>query len=107
MAQEMINAAIVALMPFLVTGAIALFRLFMSKLPANRQAQAEQVAGVVVLAAEQMFAKLPGTSEEKKAEAVKMAQAMLSDLGVKVSADTLNALIESAVHALQAQAPAK
>lgn len=103
MTQELINAAILVLMPYLVVGALSLFRVLVAKLPANRQAQAQQVAGVVVSAVEQMWRSQSGTSEEKKAQAVKMAQSMLSDLGVKVSEDTLNALIESAVHALQSQ----
>lgn len=107
MTQEMINAAIVVLMPYLVVGAISLFRLLVSKLPENKQAAAQQVAGVVVSAVEQLFATSPGTSEDKKAQAVKLAQSMLSDLGVKVSADTLSVLIENAVRALAqaSQAP--
>lgn len=47
------------------------------------------------------YPKLRGT---KKAEAVKIATAMLNSLGVKVSPDILNVYVEAAVRALPATA---
>lgn len=100
MNQDLLNALLIALMPFLVSIALTLFRVVLSKLPENKQALAQQVAHIVVTAVEQMWKSAPGTNEEKKAEALKLASAMLKDLGLRISPVTLNALIESAVHSL-------
>lgn len=100
MSQDAWNALLIALMPFLVSLAVSLFRVLVAKLPANKAAMAGQVAQIVVQAAEQIYKAAPGSSEQKKAEALSMASTMLKDLGLKVSPATLNALIESAVHSL-------
>ena len=103
MNQDVMNAALVALMPFLVSAAVALFHRMYAKLPANKQAQAQAIATVVVPAVEQMWKNAPGSGVQKKAEALKLASAMLSDLGLKITPDTLNVYVEAAVRALPAK----
>lgn len=103
--QDILVAVLTPLMPFLVSGAIALFHWASSKLPANKLVLANQIVSVAVPAVEQMFKNMPGSGVQKKAEAVKLATAMLNDHGLKVSADTLNALLESAVRSLPQVAP--
>ncbi len=100
MSQDQINALVVALMPFLVSMALTLFRYLAAKLPANKQAQMQQVAGIVVTAVEQTYKSMPGTNDDKKAEALKLASAMLKDLGIKTTPESLSAYVEAAVHAL-------
>lgn len=44
MNQEVVNAAVVAAMPFLVSVAVTLFHMMFAKLPTSKQAQAQNVA---------------------------------------------------------------
>lgn len=68
MNQDVVNAALVAMMPFLVSAAVALFHRMYAKLPANKQAQAQTIATVVVPAVEQMWKKpqVPGYRKRPK-----------------------------------------
>ncbi len=82
--------------PFVVAFVIYLYRLIMSKMPANQQGLVEKTVAQVVQAVEQAQALIP--SQVKKDYATKAVQGILGSLGVKASPALIDTLIESAVY---------
>src|SRR5262245_55546946 len=84
-----------ALAPFL----FALAQLLVSKLPANRQSQVLQLAGIAVHSIEQQ-ANGGWSSEQKYAAAAQALEALAKAAGLKVNDAEAKAFIEAAVLAL-------
>ncbi len=84
------------IVPFLVAVALLLYEHFVQQLPAQQRAQVEHTVQMLVAAEEQICAAVPGSGAYKKAEVIKLAQQM----GLKVTPQELDLLIEAAVTAL-------
>ena len=101
---------ILALLPVLgviVPAVVVLMQNLVARLPAPQQqriAQAEHVVGVLVSAAEQVYAKaVPGSGAYKKAWVL----GQLAALGLKVDPQLADALIEAAVYGVNAAQAAR
>jgi LL-H family phage holin len=91
-------AFLTALAPFLVSLATSLYRLFLSRLPENKQMLLMTVARTAVQAAEQMGDGGAGTAKKKIAE--EAVNAALKSLGLAINPVFADAAIESLVFAM-------
>ena len=89
---DIVNA-VISLVTVLITR--FLIPLIKSKFDAEQLAKAQKYVNIAVEAAEQIY-NASGLGEAKKA----YVQKWLDDCGIKLDADVLDAMIESAVHAL-------
>lgn len=64
----------------------------------GRQQALRELFGTMVLAAESMYGKLPGTGEEKKAFVMQMVESWTKDTGLKIPKPMIEAFIEAAVY---------
>lgn len=103
MDQTTIDLLLTYGLPLVVALAGVGYKWVMRKLSPLQQEQAQDAISTVVAAVEQLYVQSPGSGPAKKAEALKLAQGLLADLGLKVSVETLNVLIESAVRAMKQQ----
>lgn len=94
--QDQIIALLSALGPFLVSLAVYLYNLLISKLPANQRPIITEVAQMAVNAAEQLGNGASGTS--KKVFATGFLESSLKAHGIIINDEYISALIESAVH---------
>ncbi len=84
------------IVPFLFAAAILLYEHFVQQLPAQQRAQVEHTVQMLVAAEEQICKAVPGSGAFKKAEVIKLAQ----QIGLKVTPQELDLLIEATVTAL-------
>jgi hypothetical protein len=103
--QAQIDLLLTYGIPLVVALAGVGYKWVMSKMSPTEQYKVQDAIDQVVRGVEQMYAAAPGTGPAKKAEAIKLAQSVLADLGLNVSDETLGVLIESAVHALNNATP--
>lgn len=84
------------LIVFACVGVIYLIPYYLKKfVPSNELQKAEDIAQQVVYTIEQTMINVSG--ETKKAKAMELAKEMLSELGIQVSDEILDTLIEAAV----------
>lgn len=92
--------------PFALSLAGALFKFIEGLLPKDKQFEIESAISSVVKAVEQ---SMPGASnEEKKANAIKLANAVLAELHLPINPQMIDVLIEESVFHLpdtNSQAP--
>lgn len=89
------------LFPFIISIAVYLTNVLISKLPAPQQAKLRVIVGDAVAAVEQLDQAVPGPN--KKAEAQRLVSALMQHAGINASQPVVDTLIESAVYTLNQQ----
>ena len=102
MSSNTVVAVIVAALPVSVPFLAALYRLLISQLPAAKRGQIAAVVKSAVVAAEQVYKNIPGSSQAKKEFVVSRVQSVF---GKRVSAALVEVLLEEAVASLPAPQP--
>lgn len=98
-----IDLVFTVLLPFTISLAARLYRVWMSQMPAAQHDLASTLVGQVVAAVEQLYSNAPaGSGAAKKAEAERLAADLLAHFGISIDQTLLNVLIESAVAGLSA-----
>jgi hypothetical protein len=69
-----------------------------SDLTPSRQRALRELFGTFVLAAEQIYGKLPGTGQEKKEFVLRLVEAWMRDTGFNVPRSMIEAFVEAAVY---------
>jgi len=99
LSDTQIVAILTASAPFLISLATSLYKLFLSRLPENKQTLLMTVARTAVQAAEQMGDG--GTGSAKKKIAEEAVGAALKSLGLSINPIFAEAAIESLVFAMK------
>lgn len=92
-------AVLPVILPPLISFSALMYQRQLQHLPENQRERAEQVVRIVVPAIEQTANNIM-TSPAKKQAAMELASNMLNSLNVHVSPDTLSAMIEATVYAM-------
>ncbi len=69
-----------------------------SDLTPARQRALRELFGTFVLAAEQLYGKLPGTGEQKKEFVLRLVESWMKDTGFRIPASMIEAFVEAAVY---------
>lgn len=93
-------ALIVNGLPVVTALAGMAYKLVESRLGQDKMGEVQRVASMAVDAVEKVYSSLPGSPADKKAAAMKMAQAALGKLGVSMPDEVVSMAIEAAVGAL-------
>ena len=101
--NEQILALISAVVPLIVSLTAYMYKVLVTKLPAQKQVLLQQVAIQAVHMAEQVIGSGNGVAKRTMAE--NAVNANLKSLGLNVAPSLVNAAIESVVFSLNQQAP--
>jgi hypothetical protein len=92
-------AVLPVILPPLISFSALMYQRQLQRLPDNQRTRVEQIVRIVVPAIEQTANNIM-TSPAKKQAAMDLATSMLNSLNIHVQPDTLSAMIEATVYAM-------
>lgn len=92
-------AVLPVILPPLISLSALMYQRQLQRLPDNQRTRVEQIVRIVVPAIEQTANNIM-TSPAKKQAAMDLATSMLNSLNIHVQPDTLSAMIEATVYAM-------